>query len=206
MAEYAASATGRPVIVGDFRHASLPRETYQALIANPPFSATKVDLFVARAHEILDDGGIAAFIMPAHILTTPDRIERWSQQFSIEQRLLPRSLFPRLSLPLIWCRMIKGRRRTVAGFMLFAEAATIQAMPKEFRDTLHKRGTWREAIRCALVALGGEGTLREIYAAMEPRRPTSNPFWKDKIRQELPLGFVRLDEKRWRLPEMQMAA
>lgn len=201
MAEYAARTTGRPVVVGDFRHAMLPHRRYGALIANPPFESQVIDDFVARAHDILETDGIAAMILPAHVLTTPERIDRWSERFSIEQRLLPRSLFPRLSLPLVWTRMIKGRRHSFGGFMLFGEASAIQSMPKEVRDALGRRGAWREAIRVALEALGGEATLREIYAAVEPRRPTANQFWRDKIRQELPRCFVRVDETRWRLPE-----
>ena len=201
MAEHARRATGRKVIQGDFLDVDLPDVEFAAIIGNPPFGADLVDGFVRRCHRILPDGGVAAFILPAHLFSTTSRVGPWSSMFSLDVRLIPRSLFPRISMSLVWAKFVKARERTMVGLLLFDRQGDVEKMPREIRRRLHAAGTWREAVHHALESLEGEATLREIYAALEPRRPSGNQWWKDKCRQTLRLYFDRVDDKRWRLPE-----
>src|SRR3546814_11627771 len=85
------------------------------------------------------------------------------------------------------------------GLMLFAEQNAVENMPKAVRRRLAGPGTWREAVQHALEALGGQASLTDIYRAVEPRRPSPNQFWRDKVRQTLGLYFKRVDEQRWAL-------
>src|SRR3546814_16923089 len=85
------------------------------------------------------------------------------------------------------------------GLMLFAEQNAVENMPKAVRRRLAGPGTWREAVQHALEALGGQASLTDIYRAVEPRRPSPNQFWSDKVRQKLGLYFKRVEEKRWAL-------
>lgn len=200
MAAHAARLTGREVIVGDFAHVDLPSVEFGVVLGNPPFASATVDAFVRRCHDILPDEGRAAFVLPAHLFSTTARVSPWSAMFSMDVKLIPRSLFPRISLSLVWARFTKTRNRTISGLMLFRRQQDVESMSRETRTRLHAPGTWREAVHHALEALDGEATLKEIYLALEPRRPSGNRWWRDKCRQVLGLYFERVDETRWRLP------
>lgn len=202
MAEAARRITGREVLTGDLRTVDLSGRTFQAVVSNPPFDATIIDALVSRAYEMLPEDGVIGLVLPAHIPASSARIERWGARFAIETRLLPRNLFPRLTLPLIWTRMVKTRKRTLVGLFLFEHQSDVSAMPDRTRRRLQAGGTWRDVIADALVSLGGEADLRQIYAAVEPRRRSPNPHWKDKTRQVLAVcgdTFTRIDTTRWRL-------
>ncbi len=205
VAAKARKATGRQVIVGDFRTIELPQQDVAAVIGNPPFSMPVIDGFIERSHAILPEDGVAAFILPAYVFSTSGRVLRWNERFALDVKVIPRSLFGRISMPLVWAKFVKTQRRTMIGMLLFAEQGDVESMPKQVRRRLAGPGTWREAVQHALEALGGEATLRDIYQAVEPRRPSGNPFWKDKIRQTLGLYFNRLDETHWALPLAQAA-
>lgn len=201
VAAIAQRSTGREVIIGDFRTVELPEQDVGAIIGNPPFDIEVIDGFLRRSHSLLPDEGVAAFILPAHVLSTAGRVESWHERFSMDVKIIPRSLFKRISMPLVWAKFIKSKRRTMIGLMLFTEQGDVENMPKEIRRRLAGPGTWREAVQHALEALGGQATLREIYQAVEPRRPSENQWWKDKVRQTLSLYFRRIDETSWRLPQ-----
>ncbi len=203
MAQVAQKATGRTVITGDFVTADFHVEQLGAIIGNPPYSMPVIDAFIMRSHQLLPEDGICALLLPAHVLSTTSRVGRWNERFAIESRIVPRSLFPRISLPLVWTRFIKSRRRTMVGFMLFDQETDIQSMPASVRRCLGKPGTWREAVGLAIHSLGGEATLNEIYQAVEPRRPSGNQWWKDKIRQTAALYFEKTGPHSWRLPATQ---
>ncbi|MFZ3481869.1 methyltransferase domain-containing protein [Sphingomonas sp. 3-13AW] len=205
MAERARRATGRHVIEGDFRSVDLPPIEFGAIIGNPPFGADTVDLFIRRCHRLLPDGGVAAFILPAHLFSTTNRVRPWATMFNLDVQMIPRSLFPRISTSLVWAKFIKARARKMIGLMLFDRQGDVESMPKEIRRRLTAAGTWREAVHHALESLNGEATLREIYAALEPRRPSENQWWRDKCRQTLRLHFERVDDRRWRLPSTLVA-
>lgn len=202
MAAAARRITGREVLCDDLRSVDLAGRAFQAIIANPPFEADVIDALVARAFDILPEDGVMGLVLPAHIPASSMRIERWGARFSIETRLLPRNLFPRLTLPLVWNRMIKSRRRTLVGLFLFDEQSDVSAMPETARRRLQSGGTWRDVIADALCSLGGQASLRDIYAAVEPRRRSPNPWWKDKVRQSLAENrgtFTRVDGTHWRM-------
>lgn len=203
MAQVAQNATGRTVITGDFVTADFHVERLGAIIGNPPYSMPVIDAFIMRSHQLLPEDGICALLLPAHVLSTTSRVGRWNERFAIESRIVPRSLFPRISLPLVWTRFIKSQRRTMVGFMLFDQETDIQSMPSTVRRCLGKPGTWREAVGLAIHSLGGEATLSEIYQAVEPRRPSGNQWWKDKVRQTAALYFEKTGPHSWRLPIAQ---
>ena len=203
MAQVAQKATGRTVITGDFVTVDFHVKQLGAIIGNPPYSMPVIDAFIMRSHQLLPEDGICALLLPAHVLSTTSRVGRWNERFAIESRIVPRSLFPRISLPLVWTRFIKSQRRTMVGFMLFDQETDIQSMPASVRRCLGKPGTWREAVGLAIHSLGGEATLSEIYQAVEPRRPSGNQWWKDKIRQTAALYFEKTGPHSWRLPATQ---
>lgn len=201
MAEEARRTSGRQVLCGDIATVDLSGFEIGAIAGNPPFDATIIERIVAIAHDILPEDGVIGLVLPAHIPASSRRIEQWGARFSIETRLLPRALFPRLTLPLVWTRMIRSRKRTLVGFFLFEHQSDIHAMPESVRRGVSAGRTWRHVIADALATLGGEAELREIYAAVEPRRRSPNPHWRDKTRQVLAQydTFDRVNETRWRL-------
>lgn len=209
MAETARLATGRPVIVGDFATAEIAIDNLGLVVGNPPYSIPIIDSFIMRSKELLPEDGICALLLPAHVLSTTARVARWNRYFAIEPRIVPRSLFPRISLPLVWTRFTRSdvhSKRTMVGLMLFEEQSAVETMPKAVRRALGRPGTWREAVGLVLHSLGGEATLQEVYRAIEPRRPTANRFWADKVRQTLGLYFERVgdpSEHRFSLPKVQ---
>jgi len=182
--------SGRQVIVGDFLAVDAERlGKLQAIIGNPPFEAALVARFLERSAELLEDGGQAGFILPAYILQTSSKVEQLSAQFSVHQKLLPRNLFPRLKLPLVFARFVKERHRRLFGFLLYREAQELAEMHKPYRSVASaardRRGAWFRVVHTALQALGGEAELSTIYATVAKTRPTGNQFWKEKIRQTL---------------------
>lgn len=200
VAARAAALTGRHVVVGDFATADVAVANLGLVVGNPPYSMPIIDDFVMRSHALLPEDGVCALLLPAHVLSTTSRVNRWAERFAIEQRMVPRSLFPRISLPLVWTRFVKSERRTLVGFMLFAEQTDVESMPKTVRRALGRPGTWREVVGLAIRELGGEAELREIYRAVEPKRPSGNRWWRDKVRQTAGLYFRRTGEHRFALP------
>lgn len=204
VAEQARRNTGREVIVGDFREVPLPNRA-TAVIGNPPFEAKLISQFLDRSWSLLDDGGSAGFILPAYVLQTSTAVNRYRERWSIEQQLLPRNLFPRLKLPIVFSVFRKERVRRLVGFFLYAEAADVAAMHKECRRLAEQSGkpdTWRTVTLYALRMLGGEADLESIYRAVEPRRPSLvNRTWQARIRnvlQKCP-DFEPVSRGRWRL-------
>lgn len=196
-ADKARKASGREVIVGDYASVDIAVDNLGLIIGNPPFPMDIVDAFVHRSHQLLPTDGMLALILPAHTLSTTPRVKRWNEMFGIEQQMIPRSLFPRLSLPLMWTKFRKSEKRTLVGFLLFNEQRDVEQMPREIRRALGRSGTWREAVTIALHNLGGEAQLEEIYRAVEPRRPSENQWWRDKVRQTLGLYFERTGKHRF---------
>ncbi|MEJ8837787.1 class I SAM-dependent methyltransferase [Ramlibacter sp. AN1133] len=208
LATMAREAAGRRVIAGDFL--TLPASelgTADAIVGNPPFSSELVAAFLDRSVQLLKEGGEAGFILPAYILQTSSKVEALSQHYSLEQELLPRNLFPRLKLPLCFVKFVKDRRRRLHGFLLYHEAAEISRIDKAWRHVLattrSRTGVWYPLVRGCLAALGGEADLAAIYRAIEGRRPTGNPAWKEKVRQVLQNArrFSRTGSGRYRLAE-----
>lgn len=208
-AECARRASGRQVIVGDFLEVPVQDlGRVQAIIGNPPFQSDTVAAFLRKSHEILEDGGQAGFILPAYIMQTSSRVEQLHSLFSIKQSLIPRNLFPGLSLPLCFATFTKERERRLFGFMLYREAQEIAAIDKRWKQAVaagrETRGVWFPVVREILIALGGQADLGQKYDSIQAKRPTSNPHWRAKVRQVLQLhagAFERTAPGQYRLCE-----
>jgi hypothetical protein len=203
LCEQARANTGRPVICGDFSEVELPNAS--AIVGNPPFDMAAVDRFLRRSYGLLPNEGRCGFILPAYALQTPSRLLKWNRHWSLSQTLLPRTLFQRARLPLLFVLFEKGcGPRRLVGFTLYHEANDINGMPNWAKALLQhgepRRQTWRCVVEVALRKIGGRGKLSEIYHAMRDQRPSENRWWKDKVRQVLQLHFVRLGPGEWALP------
>lgn len=202
----ARAASGRSVIVGDFLTVDLSHlGQVQAIIGNPPFQADLIAGFLDRCTQLLEDGGRAGFILPAYILQTSSKVERMADKFSIGQKMLPRNLFPRLKLPLVFATFTKDRARRLDGFLLYREAQEIRAIDRRWQEAVagarDTRGTWYGVVHEILVALGGEADLEHVYTAIQQKRPSDNAHWKAKVRQVLqhPKRFARSGPARYAL-------
>jgi adenine-specific DNA-methyltransferase len=186
LAQLARAATGRTVITGDFLTAEIPgRVTH--VVGNPPFDARLVHAFLDRAHGLLEDGGSCGFLLPAYVLQTSTKVIAMNRRWSISQELMPRNIFPRLKLPLVFAMFRKDRARTLVGFFLYREAADVKALPNDVRAALVQPGkgsVWRRAVRAGFARIGASSaSLDRLYAAVE--RPSENRFWREKVRQVL---------------------
>lgn len=190
--------SGREVLLGDFRTVDLTGRDVEAVIGNPPFGIPTVEQFLDRAHGLLPEDGLVAMILPAYAFQTPNRVGRWMERFSIDVKLIPRTLFPRLSKSLVWAKYRKQGTRRYVGLMLFAEQRDVEQMRPAIREALCGPGTWREAVRRALESLGGEGSLASIYDVITPERRVSR-HWQPKVRQILQLYHRPVDRGRWAL-------
>jgi len=172
-----------------------------AIVGNPPFNAEFIDALLARAHRWLPEGGRMGLILPAYYFR-PSRVARVNDDWSIEQEMIPRQLFARLSTPLVFTIFSKDRRRSLVGLALFTEAAAVHSFARRYRDAL-ENGTgsiWRRVVELAVETLGGEADLKQIYHLLEGRRPTPNPFWQEKVRQICQLHLERTAPGRYALP------
>jgi adenine-specific DNA-methyltransferase len=190
--------SGREILVGDFRTINLGERAVELILGNPPFDMDVVDGFLDRAHQLLPEDGLAAFILPAYAFQTPRRVGRWGDHFAIDVRLIPRTIFPGISKPLVWARYTKATRRFFRGLMLFAEQRDIERMSPMFREALARPGTWRSCVCQALEALGGQASLDAIYDLITPERRVSG-HWRPKVRQTLQRHFTSIERGRWAL-------
>lgn len=185
LAALAAAQTGRQVICGDFLTAQIPYGITHVL-GNPPFDARLIAGFLDRAHALLPDGGTCGLLLPAYVLQTSSKVMSMAERWSITQELMPRNVFPRLRLPLVFSMFRKDRQRTLVGFFLYREAADVARLPKPLRAELDACGgsVWRRAVRVAFGMMGAtRATLADLYAAVE--RPTENQFWRERVRATL---------------------
>src|SRR5262249_54444851 len=100
-------------------------------------------------------------------------------------------------------------QRRLVGFALYRQAVEVDNIAARARKILEdgslRRGAWRALVEAVLSQLGGEADLEQLYAAIEPRRPTANAWWKEKVRQVL-LHFEPVARGRWRLSPVHVAA
>lgn len=187
-----ARARGHHVILGDFRTVRLPVDHADALIGNPPFQLDVFDGMLDRARDLLAEGGEASFILPCYAFQTAGRVVRWNKDWTLAQEMLPRTLFPGLSKPLMLARFTRDPQPTLKGLILYQESAEIESMPAIYQRALREgRSGWREVIDTALNQLGGRAELQKIYEVIAPQRPTSTEFWKAKVRQQLQRHYQR---------------
>jgi site-specific DNA-methyltransferase (adenine-specific) len=200
VAEICRQNTGRRVITGDFRSVELP-EGITAAIGNPPFAVSTISAFLHRITH-LADCRTCGFLLPAYAMQTHNTVERWRVHWSMRAEIIPRRLFPRLRLPLMFVLFQKDRCRNMIGFALYDQAVQVDRMAGFAKEILAhgvpRKNTWR-ALVDAVLAEFGEANLEEIYAAIEPRRPTPNTWWKEKIRQVCQLHCIRVAPGRYKL-------
>lgn len=200
LVERARAHTGREVILGDFLTAEIPF-TPTAVIGNPPFKQKLMQGFIDRAWELLPDEGRCGFLLPVFALQTPSVVERLAQRWHVRQDLVPRTVFPRLSTPLLFAMLTKGPKRGLVGFTLYHETFAVSRLQARYRALLARgeAGTWRAVVNLALDSLGGRATLAQIYAEVEGIRPSANKFWREKVRQVLQRHAVRSGPGEWQL-------
>ena len=126
LADIARAASGRQIITGDFLAVEIPTPITH-VIGNPPFDSRTIHAFLDRAHGLLVEGGVCGLLLPAYVLQTSSKVCALNHRWSISQELMPRNIFPRLSLPLVFARFQKDRERALVGFFLYREAADIAA-------------------------------------------------------------------------------
>ena len=187
-AQLARSRSGREVITGDFLQVELPEEV-DAVIGNPPFVASTVAAFLERSHTLLRDGGKCGFILPAYVLQTSSKVMDFAKKWSISTELMPRNLFPGLSLPITFTVFTKDRERKLFGFFLYREAADVTKLSPPVRRLMNEataRGSvWRQAVNAAFDRLGNDcAPLGDIYAAVQ-HRPSENSHCEQQIRKVL---------------------
>lgn len=211
VAQQARLHTGRPVFVGDFQTITLDVKP-TVILGNPPFNMKVVDGFLDRAHKLLPDGGRCGFILPAYAFQTAARVAGYADRWSLMQEMIPRNIYPGLSLPLVFAMFSKDRRRTMIGFALYREAADMQGLSQPYRDTLAAGAgpVWLLVVEEALRRLGGQADVQTLYAEIEGKRPTKTQFWKEQIRRTLRRygkRFVALGDGRYQLhPQLVLAA
>jgi site-specific DNA-methyltransferase (adenine-specific) len=200
LAERARAMTGREVITGDFRTVGINVKP-TVVLGNTPFNMRTFDEFLDRASRLLPDDGRCGFLLPAYALQTPSRVLRWNQTWGLQQTIVPRVLFPRLRLPLVFVLFDKKRRYRLTGFSLYKEAAEIQKTAGWARAVLTagvpRVPVWQGLVGAALERLGGKATLQAIYREIEPHRPETNRFWQAKVRQVLQDYHVRVSRGVW---------
>lgn len=190
-AELARLATGREVIVGDFCEVETPFDV-DCFVGNPPFDAKVIQGMLSKAHGMLGRDGFVSFILPAYVFQTSSKVLGYREQWSIYQDLMPRNIFPGLSLPLVLARFVKDGRRLLSGFFLYEEVGDVQQMDGAVRQALGTGGgkgsVWRSVVADAVAAFGGKAKLDQIYQYVEPKRPTGNPWWREQVRKVLQAG------------------
>jgi len=203
LAERARANTGREVILGDFTTVDIPFQP-TVVVGNPPYKQALIQAFLERAWSMLPDEGRCGFLLPVYAFQTPSVVERLAQKWHIQQDLVPRTLFPRLQLPLCFAMLTKGKRGLV-GFSLYHETHAVSRLRRRYKALLAagEGSVWTAVVIAALEAKGGSATLSELYAEIEGARPTENAFWKEKIRQTARRIAVRLGPGHYALPNMQ---
>jgi adenine-specific DNA-methyltransferase len=200
LAQQAAEDTGRQIIFGDFTTIELPHEP-TIVCGNPPFGSISRD-FIRKTHDVLPAGGRAGLILPVHTVSFARSTLDLLRGFDVAVELVPRDLYPRISVPLCFLRLTKGRVHRLVGFALYGEAASVRAMRQQYREILTsgRRPLWREVVEMALRAVGGEGTIDDLCAVIQPEfRPTDRPWFRDYLRRDLGLFHDRVRPGYFRL-------
>ncbi|MCE4289858.1 class I SAM-dependent methyltransferase [Xanthomonas hortorum pv. vitians] len=207
LAAYAAATTGRAVLVGDVLRDPLP-SGITTIVGNPPFRVSFVNQLLARAHGLLPEHGRVGMLLPYFIFQTASNLEAIARDWSIEQTMLPRNLYPRLRHPLCFAVLTKDHHKRLVGFALFHELAAVNRLQRRYKQLLQEGvgSVWTAVVQAALEQLGGTATLAEIYREVEGHRPTTNAWWQAKVRQVLQRSFRRVAPGTWAIPTPHHAA
>lgn len=186
LAAIAATDTGREVRFGDFLTIDLDDVEPTHFVGNPPYSAQTIRAFLERTRSLLPEGGRAIYLLPAHTFSFARPTLKLLRGFDVNVQLVPRDLWPRLSFPAIIADLTKKRVARLVGLVLFEEAAALRSVRAAYRQILNagRKPLWADVLDLALEALGGEGSLTEIYQLVETCVPSSTPFWRDILRRE----------------------
>jgi site-specific DNA-methyltransferase (adenine-specific) len=182
----AAANTGRRVICGDFRTVELDVKP-TLIVGNPPYKMRTLDAFLDRACGLLPDNGRCGFLLSSYMLQTPNTVLRWNERWSLEQRMVPRTLFPRSIRPLMFVLFTKDRqRKLLGGFLLYKEAAAINRVERESK-LLMDRGEpgklcWGEVAEWTLKRLGGRATVGH-HDAIRGKPADRQPVQSEEIRR-----------------------
>jgi hypothetical protein len=178
--------TGREIITGDFRAVPLDIQP-TVILGNPPFQTDVIDGFFDRAHTLLPDGGKMGMLLPAYVFQTASRVAGYSENWSIYNEMIPKNIFPRIRLPLVFAIFTKDKQRTLVGLSLYLETHDLNRMDKAYRTAAKATSgsMWQSVCSAALTELGGKASLQDIYAKIEGKRPSTTNFWREKIRQTL---------------------
>ncbi len=202
MADAARMRTGRHIITADFREVDIEGDA-DAVIGNPPYSMDVIDGILERSKQLLAPHGEVGFVLPAYAFQTPKRVVRYARDWMLEPTMIPRTLFPGMSKPLIWA-MFRQQGPQWTGMALYEETVDVSSMPEGVQETLirGKGSVWVKAVAQVLQGLGGHASLEEIYKEIEPRRPTGNKWWKEQVRKVLRSDFVNPERGYYALPEV----
>jgi hypothetical protein len=202
--------TGRTVITGDFLRVALPNDVQvTAIVGNPPFANRTIIQFLERAHALLTANGRVGFIVPAALFSSaPKTISLAGGGWSIRCEMIPRFIYPRLTMPLAWTVLRKDTQPTFIGFAIYAEVAAIADIRREYRRLLEhgSRPPWRAIVTKALEICGGTASLKLLTRLIAHARPTDNRFWHDKIRQVCVEHMERVSVGVYRLPSSSSLA
>lgn len=194
-----ARCPNRKIQTGDLFKTDLPMRIDLAF-GNLPFQADFMERALDLLFEHMQDGGICASIVPAYFLQTPGRVLRWSRRWSLYQEMLPRTLFPRLQCPICFSIFTRDPLPTFKSLRLYLEADAVEHLKEEFRREMNEgRGLWEPVVRRALHDLGGKAHLTLIYERVGQRRPSENPWWKEKVRQTLQRHFAACGNGVWQI-------
>ncbi len=178
-----AAAKGHNVVIGDVTTVALPAYATHA-IGNPPYVSELVWTLLDRFHAAYEDGFHAGFLLPTYMLQRAARVSETADKWSMRVDLVPRNVYPELSKPILFAQFTKNAERRMVGLAFFDEATDVLGLRKRLRAIAETEpSAWRAVVRAALEDLGGHATAAQLYRAVEPVRPTKNPWWKEQIRK-----------------------
>jgi hypothetical protein len=202
LAELAACRTGRKILCGDFRTIDIPDKP-TVIFGNPPFSQSILTGFIDRARDLLPENGRCGFLLPAFAFQTPSTVIRWNEEWTLRSTMLPRTLFPRLSKPIVFVLFTKDRAKFMHGFSLYREIEEIRQLSKWAKVILVEgkpmKTTWRALVEESLRRCGGKAHLSDIYRVIDGVKPNTNKWWKEKVRQILQHHFHHAGDGVWAL-------
>ena len=201
--------SGREVYCADAAEFTFPvRPTL--ILTNPPYVKKTFDLFLDRVYEAMDYGGEVGAILPVYFFQTADTVMKYSERFSLNQRLIPRNVFQSLEKPLMFATFTKDKRTVMTGMLFYAEASDMLSLKSKYRGIFvgneSRHSCWGEAVETALLNLGGEGVLEDIYREIESSRPTKTKWWKNRIRNIVQTQFEKTGPATYRIPPQFMDA
>jgi len=202
LADQARANSGREVLCGDFLSTEMP-EAPTLILGNPPFKSQFLEGLLDRAADVLPEGGLVGLLLPVYMFQTANTVMRFSRQFSIRHELVPRNIFQGMEKPLMWAHFERTKTPVLSGFMLYGELAALESVKRKYKTLFvgneSRASLWGELVEQALITLGGSATLEEIYAEVEGKRPTDNPWWRPQIRKIARKNYRRVAKATYEL-------